>query len=295
MSEYPTKKIANGEVLLKGYCFCSKPMTLKSNKEEFALFLDESGSPKPNPKDAAPFFAMGGILVKRADEALIQSEVEEFKNRWDISQDTPLHGNEIRSKKKRFAWLGKLSPAEQQDFMEDLTETIIKCPITVHACVISRSGYHNRYLEQYGQNTWEMMKSAFSILIERSAKYAARQNGAIMVYYEKAGKTEDKLLEQYFRDLRTAGNPFSPETSSKYAPLDASALSDSLRGIEGGTKRRAELQIADICLYPVVRSKDQPENRAFVSMREHNLLVDCRLKPDDINSLGIKYYCFDNA
>ncbi len=270
-------------------------MTLKSNKEEFALFLGESGSPKPNPNDAAPFFAMGGILVKRADEALIQSEVEEFKNRWDISQDTPLHGNEIRSEKKRFAWLGKLSLAEQQDFMEDLTETIIRCPITIHACVISRSGYHNRYLEQYGQNTWEMMKSAFSILIERSAKYAARQNGAIMVYYEKAGKTEDKLLEHYFKDLRTAGNPFNPETSGKYAPLDASALSDSLRGIEGGTKARAELQIADICLYPVVRSKDQPENRAFVSMREHNLLVDCRLNSNDISSLGIKYYCFDNA
>ncbi|MFN5894740.1 MAG: DUF3800 domain-containing protein, partial [Dolichospermum sp.] len=177
---------------------------------------DESGSAKPNPKDECPVFAMGGVLIKRNDEQIINQLVLDFKNRWNISQEQPLHGNEIRSKKKGFAWLGKLSKVEQQQFLEDLTQTIISCPIVVHACVILRQGYLNRYLEKYGENTWEMMKSAFSILIERSAKYAAINNGSLMVYFEAAGKNEDNLLKQYFYDLRAKGQSFNITTSDKY-------------------------------------------------------------------------------
>ena len=100
-------------------------MTRQSEKEEFALFLDESGSAKPNPKDQAPFFAMGGVLVRRSDEPTIESLIASFKERWNISQKAPLHGNEIRSKKKRFAWLGNLSQQEHERFIEDLTSTIV--------------------------------------------------------------------------------------------------------------------------------------------------------------------------
>lgn len=37
-------------------------MTSPSRKGDFALYLDESGSPKPDPKDLARFFAMGGVM-----------------------------------------------------------------------------------------------------------------------------------------------------------------------------------------------------------------------------------------
>lgn len=33
-----------------------------SGKGDFALYLDESGSPKPDPNDSARFFAMGGVM-----------------------------------------------------------------------------------------------------------------------------------------------------------------------------------------------------------------------------------------
>lgn len=270
-------------------------MILESDGDEFALFIDESGSAKPNPKDQAPFFAMGGIIVKRSDEALIESLLAGFKERWNINPDTPLHGNEIRSRKKQFAWLGKLSPPEYERFMQDLTDTIVSCPVVVHACVVSRSGYFKRYFQTYGTNTWEMMKSAFTILVERAAKYAASKNGTVMIYYEKAGKTEDRLIEKYFRDLRSSGHPFNPTTASKYSPMPANQLSGLLRGIEGKAKNRPELQMADLCLYPVVRSKDQPDNQAFVAMKEEKLLVDCCLQPNQVETLGIKYYCFDGS
>jgi hypothetical protein len=265
-----------------------------SHREEFALFIDESGSPRPNPKDEAKYFAIGGVLIERNDEALLMSKVSAFKQRWDIRDDTALHGNEIRSMKKNFAWLGKRSEAEQADFMTDLTNTITGLPITVHACVVSRSGYLNRYLEKFGTETWEMMKSAFTILIERSAKYVGKHDGSIMIYYEEAGKREDRLIKQYFEDLRSSGHPFDASNASQYKPLNCIKLSQCLRGIEGKKKNNPILQIADLCLYPVARSMDNPENRAYISLKEKNILIDSHLQPEEIKTLGIKYYCFDN-
>ena len=270
-------------------------MDQQYRKGEFALFLDESGSPKPNPRDSAPFFAMGGVLVERADESTIDTLLAEFKARWAIDPNVPLHGNEIRSQKKRFAWLGKLSETERSHFMDDLTMTVVSCPIIVHACVVSRTGYLNRYLNKYGENTWEMMKSAFSILVERAAKYATTREGTVMLYFEKAGKKEDKLLEHYFGELRSAGLPFDPKTSSKYSPMPTTELSRLLRGIEGKSKSNPLIQLADLCLYPVARSISDPSNRAFSALRDSKLLVDCLLESTQVETLGIKYYCFDNT
>ncbi len=263
-------------------------------KKEFALFIDESGSPKPNPKDTTPYFALGGVLVRRIDEITIKQAVEQFKQRWNINLDTPLHGSEIRSKKKKFAWLGKITDRERQNFMNDLTQTITSLPIIVHACVISRSGYHNRYLDKYGENTWEMMKSAFSILVERSVKYVSDYNESIMIYYEEAGKQEDRLIKKYFKELRESGHPFNPNNASQYSPLDQNQFSKCLRGIEGKKKSNPILQVSDLCLYPVARSKDYPEDKAYLALQQSSKLIDSRLTSIDINSKGIKYYCFDN-
>ena len=48
-----------------------------------------------------------------------------------------------------------------------------------------------------------------------------------------------------------------------------------------------------LCLYPVARIKDQPNNRAYHAMREGKLLVDCYLQPEELEKMGIKYSCFD--
>jgi len=269
-------------------------MEAKNKKNEYALFIDESGSPKPNPKDQTPYFAVGGILVERSDELTIETLVSEFKERWGINPDIPLHGNEIRSRKKKFSWLGNCSDKMREDFISDLTATITNCPVLVHACVVSRCGYLNRYLDTYGEKTWEMMKSAFAILIERAAKYADTQGGTVMVYFEKAGKKEDRLIKGYFQELRSLGLPFNATSSSKYSPMNSSQLSRLLRGIEGKGKNNPMIQLADLCLYPVARNKTDPNNRAFSAMRNKRLIIDCHLPQNSIESLRIKYYCFDD-
>ena len=257
--------------------------------------MDESGSPKPNPRDSASYFAVGGVLIQHKDESSIRLQIADFKQRWEIDESVPLHGNEIRSRKKNFAWLGLRSEDEQNKFLQDLTATIIQCPIIVHGCVVSRKGYLDRYLARYGSNTWEMMKSAFSILLERVSKYVVLQGGEVIVYFEKAGKKEDKLITSYFNDLRVSGAPFSSETSTKYAPLTSNQMQQVLTGIEGKSKNNPILQIADLCLYPVAKSREQPQNRAFQELTQHQKLVDTVLTPDDLEKIGIKYYCFDNA
>lgn len=260
----------------------------------FAFYMDESGSPKPDPKDPASYFAVGGVLIKHDDEKTICQRIADFKNRWGIDEKTPLHGNEIRSKKKNFAWLGRRSEDEQKRFLIELSNLITQCPIIVHGCVISRKGYLDRYLERYGSNTWEMMKSAFSILMERVGKYVLLQDGKVMIYFEKAGKKEDKLITSYFKNLRDSGAPFNAETSSKYAPLTSNEMKRVLTGIEGKSKSHPVMQIADLCLYPLAKSKEQPENQAFQALLRYKKLIDTRLTGENLYQIGIKYYCFDN-
>lgn len=63
--------------------------TLETKPQEFALYLDESGSPKPSPNDSSPFFAIGGVLIERSKEGRINSLLVEFKNRWNINLEIP--------------------------------------------------------------------------------------------------------------------------------------------------------------------------------------------------------------
>ncbi|MFW6264048.1 MAG: DUF3800 domain-containing protein [Cyanobacteriota bacterium] len=98
-----------------------------------------------------------------------------------------------------------------------------------------------------------------------------------------------------FNDLRTQGLPFNPTTSGKYSPLHHTELANLLRGIEGKSKNNPLIQLADLCLYPLARSQGDPQNRAFLALKNANLIVDCLLEPTQINTLGIKYYCFDNS
>lgn len=139
------------------------------------------------------------------------------------------------------------------------------------------------------------MKSAFSILVERSVKFVGDKDESIMIYYEEARKKEDRLLKQYFNEIREAGHPFDQANASKYSPLSAEQISKCLRGIEGKKKNNSILQIADLCLYPVARGRDKPDDRAYLALKNNQILIDSRLNVGDIESRGIKYYCFDNS
>jgi hypothetical protein len=70
-------------------------------------------------------------------------------------------------------------------------------------------------------------------------------------------------------------------------------LSELLRGIDSKRKGNAVMQLSDLCLYPVTQAKEDPGNKAFLSLKNANLLVDCYLTQGQLDEMGIKYYCFD--
>jgi hypothetical protein len=84
-------------------------------------------------------------------------------------------------------------------------------------------------------------------------------------------------------------------TLSRYSPLCCNKLSKRLRGIQGKKKSNAILQIADLCLYPVARGKDKPDDKAYLSLKNNLKIVDSLLSIEEVESQGIKYYCFDNT
>ncbi len=87
--------------------------------QSFAFYMDESGSPKPNPKDSASYFAVGGVLIEHNDESSICLQIADLKKRWGIDESVPLHGNEIRSRKKNFAGSSLLFMLNQQTRCQD--------------------------------------------------------------------------------------------------------------------------------------------------------------------------------
>ena len=80
-------------------------------------------------------------------------------------------------------------------------------PVTGIACVIDRPGYNARYEDKYRENRWMLCKTAFSVVVERSAKFAIANCQRLRVLPEKCNKAEDGLLRSYYNELKTDGLP----------------------------------------------------------------------------------------
>ncbi|WP_292524673.1 hypothetical protein [Mesorhizobium sp.] len=139
-----------------------------------------------------------------------------------------------------------------------------------------------------------MCKTAYCILIERAAKYARSQDCKLRVFFERAGKAEDRDLVAYMRILKTQGMPFDGANSAGYGSLTAEEFKDIVRGEpRGRTKATPMLQIADLYLYPMAKGGYDPSYRPYRALMGHKRLIDAHLPPEELASRGIKYSCFD--
>src|SRR3546814_15128376 len=92
-------------------------------------------------------------------------------------------------------------------FRSAIEEYLLSLPIVALACVINRPGYVARYKGRYNEQLWLMCKTAFSILVERAAKFADDEGRQLEIYFEGAGPKEDRDIVQYMRSLKAAGSP----------------------------------------------------------------------------------------
>ncbi len=261
------------------------------------LYLDESGPRKPDrsKNDQKPkydYFAMGGFLINEEDEDYAKRQHADFCGRWDI--DYPLHSVEIRHTSDKFHWLSKLEKAEFNKFITDLHGTVCSVPMLGLGCVIHRDNYNDRYKEAYAHNRWKMCKTAFTITLERAARYALSKDRKLRVFMEACGKKENKLLKGYYKEMREQGMPFDTGKSSKYSPLDAATLKSTLYDLQYKTKKQSTLiHFADLLLYPIARGGFEKEYTAYEYLMRDKMLYDAHLDDAERPFLGTKYSCFD--
>lgn len=272
---------------------------MKTPREKYHLYIDDTGTRNPDKAamdqvrdDKMDCFGLGGIIAKEADIDLIKAAHENFCAGQKI--DYPLHSWAIRGGRENFDWLKK--PEKAGIFFSALEEFLLSLPMITIACVVDRPGYVERYKERFQERLWLMCKTAFNILVERAAKYVDDQGGAMELYFEGAGKAEDRALIDYMRDLKARGHDFDKDTAAGY---DGLSPDDFKRLCLGKPLRRTKatpmIQIADLVLYPMAKAGYVADYPPYVKLKAAGKLIDAHLPADALATRGIKYSCFDAA
>jgi Protein of unknown function (DUF3800) len=265
--------------------------------KKYQLYIDDSGSRHPNHEpniqrtDTLDWFALGGVLIDVDDLKPAIAFHKAFVEKWKIV--TPLHSTKIRGKRKEFSWLG--TDTKKADvFYQELNDMLLAQPVLGFACVIDRPGYNSRYAEKHGQDRWLMCKTAYCILLERAAKFVHSQNGIMEVFFEEAGRTEDRNLQNYHRLLKLEGMPFDKGNSSQYGGLSKDDFNKIVLGdAQRLTKDSPLIQLADMYLYPIVKGGYDKDYQPYRDLMRANRIVDAIIDNDMRSTNGIKYSCFD--
>jgi hypothetical protein len=259
--------------------------------------MDDSGTRHPDRKPGRAaahgrdWFVLGGILIAGEDEESARGACSAFCSRWGIT--APLHSRDIRASAAAFAWIGATDEVTRGRFMTELSELMLGLPVVGHACVIDRPGYNYRYLPMYGRKRWLLCRTAFSIAVERAAKFARSQRRRLRVFVERGDPKTDRRMREYYNELCRVGLPFAVDTSSKYAPLTSSQFAETLYEFRVKHKTSPMMQVADLYLWPICIGGYDPNNRPFAALRERGKLIDARFTPSEVSGLGIKYSCWD--
>jgi hypothetical protein len=260
------------------------------------FYVDDSGTRKP---DRAPtifdsgqrkHFALGGVLVRESDESVVRKAFGELCARWGITY--PLHSVDMRHASGNFKWLKRQS-SEYEPFMRHLTAMFRSIPVVGLVCVVDRPGYDARYRVKYGRQQWSLCKTAFSIVVERAAKFARRTGHKLRVLPERCSFDDDNRLLSHYNSLRNNGMPFDAGSSGKYSPLGADELRMSLYELKFKSKTSPLIQIADLYLWPMISERYQPGYRPYWELRGAGRLVECQLEAAELGECGSKYSCFE--
>jgi len=264
----------------------------------FQLYFDDSGAREPDHKpskervDKIDHFALGGILVNENSVQPFLDQYYAFMKKWELTY--PLHSTKIRGRRKEFAWLGK-DQERGAAFLTELGSLVCALPYIAFACTVHRPGYNARYKDKHDGKPWMLCKTACAILVERAAKYADSQSGHLEIYFEGAGKHEDRDIIEYVKALKQDGMPFDQTSSQGYGALSAA---DFRRIVLGEPHRRTKAtpmcQIADMVLYPIVKGRYDAAYAPYNALITHKKLIDCYLSEAELAAAGIKYSCFDN-
>ena len=116
--------------------------------------------------------------------------------------------------------------------------------------------------------------TAFTVVVERAAKFARGRGCRLRVHVERSDRSTDRRLQSYYEDMRSVGHPFNRDNAAKYAPLSADSLRATLLEFRTKQKTSPLIQIADLCLWPRCTGGYAPDNRSFAALRTVGTLID---------------------
>jgi hypothetical protein len=161
------------------------------------------------------------------------------------------------------------------------------------ACVVDRPGYDARYREKYGRRQWYLCRTAFSIAVERAAKYARDNDRRLRVMPERSSRDDERRIRVYFGALREEGAPFDSQSSSGYVPLRAGEFCETLYELRFKGKSSPMAQVADLYLWPLAIAGYEQGNRAYGLLKSTGRLIESRLPESRWLERGTKYSCFE--
>ncbi|MDR6624371.1 DUF3800 domain-containing protein [Caulobacter segnis] len=264
----------------------------------YHLYLDDSGSRHldklaKTANQHPTWFALGGFVVRADDEDTCRTAYDAFCQSWP-QMSPPLHLTDMRARRKNFNWLEKLSTSERERFWQDYHAFLTSLPVIGTACVVHRPGYLARgYGSRPGDSKWDLCRTAFNIVVERTAKFVASKGARLRVKFEGCDIKSDQLTKGYFALLK-AGNglQFDAERSAKYAPMEEAELVKTLIDLERKDKRSKLMQIADTYVYAIARGRYEADFPMFAAINSAGKLIDSQVGTDAA-VLGVKYSCFD--
>ena len=269
-----------------------------STSQEVHLFFDDTGSRQPSlilaeiRRDGMDCFGLGGISVNSEDLDSVWNAHRAFCDSWRIIH--PLHSYEIRGGRGNFSWLK--NPERAAEFLRELEDFLVNLPVMGITAIIHRPGYVARYTERHEGRPWHMDKTAFSILIERSAKYARSRERRLRVSIERSGKQEDRDTVAFMKKLKTDGMPFDADSAAPLHGLETGDFKEWVLGEpKGRTKKTPMLQIAGLYLYPMAKAGYDANYKPYLALMKAGRLIDSVLPAKDRPLLGIKYSCFDDV
>ena len=260
------------------------------------FYMDDSGTrtidrvPTPFDPNKSNHFALGGVLILEEDETAVRNAHQELCSKWHI--DYPLHSVDIRHGCAKFSWVRRDSP-EYRPFMRDLTKMLMDAPVTALACVIDRPGYDRRYREIYHRGLWHLCRTAFTVAVERAAKYARDLGRPLRVFPEKSAADDEHRIRRYYAGLITEGVPFDAARSNLYAPLRAHEFKETLIELRFKAKTSPPMQLADLYLWPMAMRGYGRGGRPYEAFHSAGRLIEARLAQDQIAIRGTKYSCFE--
>ncbi len=88
--------------------------------------------------------------------------------------------------------------------------------------------------------------------------------------------------------------PFDRQQSRRYKPLTPDGFAGALTAkAQFVSKDHPMAQLADLVLYPMAKGGYDREYRPYLHLLDCGKLIDCTLPNDEVQSVGVKYSCFD--